>query len=188
MVIVKTVCRTVFYQFFLLFVGLSIGFIVNVEYVGVTSPILFNSYNNIFNRVQFDDPGVLEWLYGIGQFKLYAFENRPENFEVIEEAMCAEEWYWCKYRYTENGEEKINIKSLRIRWKPWEYYWDAQTEPWSHEDMVEYLNGGSLNSTETDKAFRLRDEMRDMINNKKKEEENEKVRIIKPSFSIWDLI
>ena len=48
------------------------------------------------------------------------------------------------------------------------YYEDEARIPWTDEDMKEYLEGGSLNSRETDRAFRLRDEMRDMERSKLK--------------------
>ena len=42
--ILITVCRTLFYQFLLLFVGISIGFIVNAEWVGWKYPIIQTSF------------------------------------------------------------------------------------------------------------------------------------------------
>jgi len=166
--ILITVCRTLFYQFFLLFVGLSVGFILNVEYLGWKYPIVHNSIYNTFFPVDFEDEGVLQSLYNIGKFKIHAFNGYPKDFTVIEEAMCAEEWYWCKYSYADNnGDTQTKIDNVRIRWKPWEYYYEDEARiPWTDEDMKEYLEGGSLNSRETDRAFRLRDEMRDMERSK----------------------
>ena len=82
--------------------------------------------------------------------------------------MCAEEWYWVKYSYTDkNGDTKINIDHTRIRWKPWEYYYEDEARvPMTEESMRKYLKEGTLNSRDSDRAFRLRDEMRDMMNNK----------------------
>ena len=81
--------------------------------------------------------------------------------------MAAEEWYWCKYSYTDkDGNTKINIDHTRIRWKPWEYYYDDEArEVWSEEEMREYIKEGSLNSRETDRAWRLRDEMKGIESN-----------------------
>lgn len=160
--ILLTVCRTLFYQFFLLFVGLSVGFLLNYEYIGWKYPIVHSSIYNTFFPIDFEDEGVLEWLYNQGQYKIFAFNNYPKDFKIIEQAMCAEEWYWCKYSYTDkNGNTQIAIDHIRIRWKPWEYYYEDEAfDPWSEEEMRKYIEEGSLNSRETDRAFRLRDEMR----------------------------
>ena len=159
--ILITVFRTLFYQFFILFIGISIGFIVNAEYVGWKYPIIQTSIRNTFFPIDFEDEGVLQWLYNQGQYKIFAFNGYPEDFKIIEEAMCAEEWYWCKYSYTDkNGDTKIRIDHTRIRWKPWEYYYEDEARiPWDIEQVKKYIKEGSLNSRETDRAFRLRDEM-----------------------------
>ena len=166
--ILITVCRTLFYQFFLLFVGLSVGFILNVEYVGWKYPIVHNSIYNTFFPIDFEDEGVLESLYKMGQFKIFSFNNYPTDFKVIEEAMMAEEWYWVKYSYTDNNDNtRIAIDHVRIRWKPWEYYYDDEAlNPMTNEEMKKYITEGDLNSRETNRAFRLRDEMRDIENSK----------------------
>ena len=168
--IVITVCRTLFYQFFLLFVGLSVGFLLNVEYVGWKYPIVHNSIYNTFFPIDFEDEGVLEYLYNQGQFKIWSFNNHPQDFEVIEEAMMAEEWYWVKYSYTDKkGKTRVAIDHTRIRWKPWEYYYDDEAmTPMTDEEMRKYMIEGDLNSQESNRAFRLRDEMRDMERSKLK--------------------
>ncbi len=165
--ILITVCRTLFYQFFLLFVGLSVGFLLNIEYIGWKYPSVVTSIRNTFFPVDFEDEGVLKWLYNQGQFKICAFNGYPKDFKIIEQAMCAEEWYWCKYSYTDkNGDTKIKIDHTRIRWKPWEYYYEEEAmETWTEEEMKKYIKEGSLNSRETDRAFRLRDEMIGVYNN-----------------------
>ena len=123
----KCILRTLFYQFILLFIGGSIGFICNAEYVGWKLPIVTNSFYNTFYPIDFEDPGVLQWLYGNGRLKIFGTIVRHKDLEVIEEAMLAEEWYWVKFSYTdENGNTRIDIKNVRIRWKPWEYYFDEE--------------------------------------------------------------
>jgi hypothetical protein len=161
MTITKTVFRTLFYQFLLLFVGLSVGFLLNAEYVGWKAPVVGNSFYNIFYPIDFEDEGVLESLYKKGQFKIYSFNNYPKDFKIIEQAMMGEEWYWCKYSYKDKkGNTKTNIDHTRLRWKPWEYYYeDDARKVWSEEEMRKYIQEGSLNSRETDRAFRLRDEL-----------------------------
>jgi len=157
------VLRTLFYQFFFLFVAFAVGFLLNAEYAGWKSTLVLNSYNNIFYPVDFNDPGVLDWLYNQGRFKIWSYNRHPADFEIVEEAMMAEEWYWVKYSYTdENGDKQTAIDHTRIRWKPWEYYYeDESLEPMTQEEMVQYINEGTLNSRETDRATRLRDEYRD---------------------------
>ena len=77
--ILITVCRTLFYQFLLLFVGISIGFIVNAEWVGWKYPIIQTSIRNTFFAIDFEDEGVLQWLYNTGQMKIWAFNNYPKE-------------------------------------------------------------------------------------------------------------
>ena len=164
----KLVCRTLLYQFLLLFVGVSVGFMLNAEYIGWKYPVVSNSINNVFYPIDFEDEGVLQWLYNQGRFKVYCFNGYPKNFKVIEEAMCAEEWYWIKYSYAdENGNTRVNIDNIRLRWKPWEYYYeDEVSTPMTTEDLRDYLENGTKNSRDTDRAFRLRDEYRTQEDNK----------------------
>ncbi len=166
--ILITVCRTLFYQFLLLFVGISIGFIVNAEWVGWKYPIVQTSFCNTFYPIDFEDEGVLNWLYGRGRLKVFGVMGQYQDVEIIEEAMAAEEWYWVKFSYRdENGDRKTKIEHTRIRWKPWEYYYEDEARvPMTEEEIQKYLKEGSLNSRDTDRAFRLKDEMRAMENSK----------------------
>ena len=153
----KCVFRTLFYQLLLLFIGGSIGFISNAEWVGWKYPVVSNSISNIFFPIDFEDPGVLQWLYGNGRLKVFGLMGKYRDLEVIEEAMLAEEWYWVKFSYTDdNGNTKTDIQSVRIRWKPWEYYYDDKARiPMDEEAMRKYIKEGTLNSKESDRAFRL---------------------------------
>ena len=111
-----------FYQLLLLFVGAD-RFITNAEWVGFKYPIISRSVTNIFNPIDFEDPCVLQWLYGNGRLKSFGVMNNYRDLEVIEEAMLAEEWYWVKFSYTDNnGDTVTDIQHVRIRWKPWEYF------------------------------------------------------------------
>ena len=111
----------------------------------------------VLNPIDFEDPGVLQWLYGNGRLKIFGVTGEYPNLEVIEEAMLAEEWYWVKFSYTDrNGNTKTDIKHIRLRWKPWEYYFDDEAfNPMDEEEMRKYINEGTLNSRESDRAFRL---------------------------------
>ena len=152
----KCVFRTLFYQLLLLFVGASIGFISNAEWVGWKYPIISRSVTNIFNPIDFEDPGVLQWLYGNGRLKVFGLMGKYRDVEVIEEAMLAEEWYWVKFSHTDdNGNTVTKIEHIRIRWKPWEYYFDNDINPMDEEAMRKYLKEGTLNSRESDRAYRL---------------------------------
>ena len=163
----KCILRTLFYQFLLLFVGISIGFITNAEWVGWKYPVITRSFNNIFNPIHFEDPGVLQWLYGHGRLKVFGLKGKYPDVEVIEEAMLAEEWYWVKFSYTNpKGNTVTDIKSVRLRWKPWEYYFDNDINPMDEEAMRKYIEEGTLNSRESDRAFRLMYELKDMNDNK----------------------
>lgn len=166
----KLVCRTLLYQFVLLFIGASVGFILNAEYVGWKYPVISNSWSNIFYPVKFDDPGVREALYANGQWKIWAYNGYPKGFKVIEQALSAEEWYWCKYSYTDQyGNETINIDHTRIRWKPWEYYFsETRMDPITQQEMEDYVKNGSLNSKDTDRAFRLSRELKAMDKKKRR--------------------
>lgn len=160
----KTVFRTIFYQLLLIFTGLSIGFIINAEYVGFKSPVLGRSINNIFFPIEFDED-VLVNLKKWGAMQLWILNGEPYNFEIIEEAVLAEEWYWAKFKYRdENKIERIKIDSVRIRWKPWEYYYDNDAP--TIEELNEYIKNGDLNSRESDKAFKLRNEKIEREKNK----------------------
>ena len=144
----KCILRTLFYQFLLLFIGASIGFITNAEWVGWKYPIISRSINNIFNPIDFEDPGVLQWLYGNGRLKVFGVTGKYRDIEVIEEAMLAKKWYWVKFSYTnDNGNTVTDIEHVRLRWKPWEYYFDEEAfDPMDEEAMRKYLKEGTLNS------------------------------------------
>jgi hypothetical protein len=167
--ILITVCRTLFYQFLLLFVGISIGFIVNAEWVGWKYPIVQNSFYNTFYPIDFEDEGVLKFLYGRGRLKVFGVMGEYRNVRIIEEAMAAEEWYWVKFSYTDkSGNTKTKIDHVRIRWKPWEYYFDDEgLESWDEAKIRQYIDEGTLNSNESDRAFGLMYELKEIERKKR---------------------
>ena len=80
---------------------------------GLEVPIISRSVTNIFNPINFEDPGVLQWLYGNGRLKIFGVMNKYRDLEVTEEAMLAEEWYWVKYSYTDsNGKTVTDIQIM----------------------------------------------------------------------------
>lgn len=122
-----TVFRTLFYQFFLIFIGLSIGFIVNAEWFGVKSLLINKSVQNIFFPLDYEnDPHLQKFINGWGSYKIYMQLQCPPEFEIIDENVYYnEELYWCKYKYLDkDGLIKIDEATTRVRWKTWEYYYD----------------------------------------------------------------
>lgn len=162
--ILITVCRTLFYQFLLITVGLSIGFILNAEYIGWKSSIIERSVTNIFNPIKYDED-ICKRVKNWGATRIWAELGRPSMFEVLEDGLLAEEYYIGKFKYTnvETGETEVKIIPQRVRWKPWEYYYTDPT-PTSKEELLKYMKDGDLNSKESDKAFRLYDELREQEN------------------------
>lgn len=164
--VLLAVFRTLFYQFFLLFVGLTIGFLCNTDYIGWKTNLISQSFNNIFFPVKFD-ADVCNNLKNWGRFKLYVRNNTPKNFDVIDEAMLGEEIYVLKYSYTDNkGKKQIDIDSIRLRWKPWEYYYELEPA-WTDEQAIEYLEKGTLNSRESQRALELLHEKGVMVRQQK---------------------
>ena len=156
----KTVLRTLFYQYLLLFIGISVGFIVNAEWVGWKSNLVAKSVENIFFPKEFNEDTCAK-LKNWGAFKLWSFNGMPEKFKVIEDGLLAEEFYIAKFTYIdENGNTIEKIDSVRLRWKTWEDYY---TEPKikTNEEIEEYIKNGTLNSSESDKALKLYQELRE---------------------------
>ena len=154
MIILKTVCRTLFYQFFLIFIGLSIGVICNAEWLGWKSNLVQKSIENIFYPTEFNEK-TCQQVKNWGRFRVWAFNNSPENFTVVEDGLLGEEFYICKFTYTDlEGKEIEKIDSTRVRWKTWEYYY-TDPSPWEEKDIRKYLDDENLNSKESEKAYRL---------------------------------
>jgi len=158
---IKTICRTLFYQYLLLVVGFTVGFYFNAEWVGLKGTILKQSFKNIFYPVKFNED-VLSNLKSWGAFKLWGFRSYPNNFQIIEDAVLAEEWYWAKFSYTdERGNKRTEIDSVRLRWKPWEYYFEDNRP--TQAELQDYIENGNLNSNESEKAYRLQREQAQKI-------------------------
>lgn len=169
--ILITVCRTLFYQFFLLFIGISIGFICNAEWVGWKTEIVAKSVDNIFFPTKFDEK-TCEQIKNWGKFRIWAFNDRPADFTIIEDGLLAEEFYIAKFTYTDkNGNTVEKIETNRVRWKTWEYYYTDPT-PWTQADVQDYIDNGTLNSHESDKALKLYQELKQK--DLKEREKNEK--------------
>lgn len=124
-----TVCRTLFYQFFLIFVGLSIGFILNPEWFGIKSLLIDKSVQNIFFPLDYEnDPQLRHFIKSWGAYKVYAIKGNPKDFEIIDEHVYYnDEWYWCRFKYVDgNGKIVFDEGTARVKWKTWEYYYDYE--------------------------------------------------------------
>lgn len=126
----KIFLRTLVYQFLLLFVGVAIGFIGNAEYIGWKSAIIERSIQNIFFPIEYDE-NVERYVLETGRMRLYTTINgNPYNnsgVKVLDEMVWGEEFYICLYEHTPaEGKPVVEEYSTRIRWKPWEYYYEYQ--------------------------------------------------------------
>lgn len=159
-----TVCRTIFYQFFLLFVGLSIGFICNSEWIGKKSIIMERSARNIFYPIRYDEQlekAVKAW----GACKVCSGKGYPKDFDIIDEHVYGnEEWYWCRYAYRdEKGNLKFEEAVTRVRWKSWEYYYEPDslidTNEKAKERMKKLDNDSEKRKEERKKAKEREEEI-----------------------------
>lgn len=124
----KAVLRTIFYQFFLLLVGLAIGFIGNAEWVGFKSSVIKRSIKNIFFPIEFT-PNMEAGMKILLSERMRIKEGYPEEFEVLSIAVVAnDEFCWISYKYRDqNGELVFKEEFERMRWKTWEYNYDEES-------------------------------------------------------------
>jgi len=158
-----TVFRTLFYQFLLITIGLSIGFALNAEYVGWKSSIATESFTKIFNPTEFDQD-ICNKVKNWGAYKIWAELERPQKFEIIQDGLLNEEFYIGKFKYLNaQNKEETNIISTRVRWKTWEHYYE-KPETLDSEALQDYIDNGTLNSQESDKALALYQELKKQNN------------------------
>lgn len=125
--VAKTVFRTIFYQFLLLFAGISLGFIANAEWVGMKSVIIEKSAKNIFCPPEYDER-LDRLVKNMGSYRVFMANGRPDEFEVVDENVYYnEEFYWCRYKYRDgSGKLRFGEDITRVRWKTWEQYYDYE--------------------------------------------------------------
>lgn len=118
----KIIFRSIFYQWFLLFIGISIGFIANAEWLGYKSVLIERSISNIFFPIEFT-PEVEANVKNIGADKIYAELDYPNEFEILGDVVYYnDEFYWCKYKFRDDkGKLQFGEATTRVRWKTWEY-------------------------------------------------------------------
>ena len=120
---IKVVLRSLIYPWFILFIGFSIGFICNSEWVGCKYVIVEKSIRNIFFPIKYDER-VEQWVKDTGRLKLWSSLDCPQYFEIIDEFVKGEEHYWAIYKMkNREGKEIKDIGSVRVKWKTWEYYY-----------------------------------------------------------------
>jgi hypothetical protein len=114
----KIIIRSIFYHWLFLFIGISIGFIANSEWVGYKYAIVQRSIKNIFFPVEYNEE-IESFVKEMGQMRTWVALNCPRDFKIIEENVIGQEFYWCKY----SVRETIGTAQHRIKWKTWEYYY-----------------------------------------------------------------
>lgn len=114
----KIIIRSIFYHWLFLFIGISIGFIANSEWVGYKYAIVQRSVKNIFFPVEYNEE-IESFVKEVGQMRTWVGLNCPRDFKIIEENVIGQEFYWCKY----SVREIIGTAQHRIKWKTWEYYY-----------------------------------------------------------------
>ena len=120
---IKIIIRSLLYPWIILFVGFSIGFICNSEYVGEKAIVIERSINNIFFPIKYDEK-IEAWVKETGRMRLWANLSCPEHFEIIDEVVKGEEYYWAIYKMKDkNGKEIKDIGSIKVKWKTWEYHY-----------------------------------------------------------------
>ena len=119
----KIIIRSIFYHWFALFIGLSIGLIVNSEWVGYKYVLIERSIRNIFFPIEYNQE-VENYVKEQGKLKLWGQLGYPDDLEIVDDLVKGEEFYWALCKYTDKNGRKIKaIESVRIRWKTWEYYY-----------------------------------------------------------------
>lgn len=119
----KIIIRSIFYHWLVLFIGISIGFIANAEWIGYKSLLLGKSIDNIFFPVEIT-PEFQRAIKDIGAKKLKLMVGNPEHFVILEDFLYDNEVYYADYEYVDTKGNKIRETGrTRIYWKSWEYHY-----------------------------------------------------------------
>jgi hypothetical protein len=131
--VVKTIARTLVYQFLLLCAGFSLGFMLNAEYWGNRAPIVQRSMRHIFWPKQYDK-NVEEFCMNIARSRIFVETSTdcPDftDLRIIEDKMESDEWYSATYEYR-NAEGKliqVDNYTTKVNWKPWELHYPQPDE------------------------------------------------------------
>ena len=122
---IKVVVRSIFYNWFILFVGIALGFIFNSEWSGKKYAILEHSVKNIFFPAGKYNSQVVEYVRFMGAIRLKESHDYPQDFTIISDEIIDEEFYKARIRYTDVNTGKVveANEGTRVRWRPWEYYY-----------------------------------------------------------------
>ena len=125
---IKVIARSIFYPWFILFVGIVIGFILNADWSGRKYIMVEKSINNIFFPLNKYNRNLQEYVKCMGALRLRQDHGFPIDFIILEESIMDEEFYCAKIRYTDVKTGQLTEKSetRRIRWRPWEYYYQDE--------------------------------------------------------------
>lgn len=123
MSISKTILRTLFYNWLLICIGISIGFISNAEWIGYKSLLVSKSIDHIFFPVEIT-PEFQKTIKEIGTKKIRLMVGNPSSFTILEDYLYDNEIYYADYEYIDAKGNKIReTRRTRIYWKNWEYYY-----------------------------------------------------------------
>jgi hypothetical protein len=97
------------------------------------------SFNNIFNPVAKYNKNIENYVKKLGALRFVADHGFPANFKILEEEVIDEEFYVAKFKFTDKDGKIVEIKdSVRIRWRPWEYYYqDIDREAAAKETVTD---------------------------------------------------
>ncbi len=150
--------RTLFYQVFVFMCLCVFSFTAAPGWWGVKAMVAEMSIRNIFFPVSFEE--ACPKLKQYAEWRMAAIHDYPDDFKVIEHAFLAEEFYWCKYQYKDKkGNKIVEIDHFRVRWKPWEYYYEYHTLEDSidnYDDLMESFD--NISTEESRKAWAIRQE------------------------------
>lgn len=119
----RVILRTIFYQWLILCVGISIGFIGNSEWIGYKSLLVSKSIDNIFFPIEIT-PEFQKAIKEIGAKKIRLMVGNPSSFTILEDYLYDNEIYYADYEYIDTKGNKIReTRRTRIYWKNWEYYY-----------------------------------------------------------------
>lgn len=120
----KAVFRTIFYQWFILFIGISIGFICNAQWIGHKYLLVEKSIDHIFFPIEYT-PEVAKIVKDFGAYKIWIDLGRPNDFKIIDDFLYDYEIYKAKFSYKDaHGKIVEKYAQTRVHWKPWEYYYE----------------------------------------------------------------
>ena len=136
---IKVIIRSILYPWFILFTGICFGFICNSEYVGEKAVVIEKSINHIFFPIEYNEH-IEKYVKWMGSRRIHADLGYPHDFEILEDVVKGEEYYWAIAKYTDvkTGQQIKTVVSTKVRWKPWEYNYHTKKFEAIIEERDEY--------------------------------------------------